>query len=157
MLQISMHTGANCSVSDLTKIEELERAPSCATVSFPASTKSPVIFPRLLWFWMTNKQEPAGKSLKLFSHNPTRTNYWHISIFVIKEKSHWFECAGWRASTLTTWGRRWRNLEIAKKVQKRQLHQCNHTLHDLAGMKTSSFNFCLKLAGKLARGIIRQW
>ena len=61
--------------------------------------------------------------------------------FLIKEKSHWFECVGWHASTITTRGRRWRNLEITKKVQKRQLHQCN----DLAGMKTSSFNFCLNL------------
>lgn len=45
MLQISMHTGANCYVSDLTKIEELECEPSCATVSFAASIKSPLFSP----------------------------------------------------------------------------------------------------------------
>lgn len=149
MLQISMHTGANCYVSDLTKIEELECVPSCATVSFAASTKSPLFSPDFYGFeWLISRNQ-LEKVWRTWSCSVTiqlvliTCTFW---FFVIKEKSHWFECVGWHASTLTTWGRRWRNLEITKKVQKRQLHQCNHTLHDLAGMKTSSFNFCLNLS-----------
>lgn len=146
MFQISMHKGANCFVSDLTKIEELEFALSRATVSFQHPPKASLFSPDFYGFeWLISRNQlervwSCSVTIQLVLITVT---FW---FFVIKEKSHWFECVGWHASTLTTWGRRWRNLEITKKVQKRQLHQCNHTLHDLAGMKTSSFNFCLNLS-----------